>query len=572
METLKAWSEGQRYPLLADVLGGSGRCEVEQLVSAVLDGIASPLVEPAVAVTRHVAVGRFQLARDVLNDSTATDALTEDERTALFSTVDRAERDAVLQLDRRRNELVQRAERAEMQADPPFDLPVGPHQGFAEATAVLDSWEREIVEGEDKLIASLRDLVDPDTAPEWAEALHTALEAKEFPAAKEIITKGPGGFEAGPTAVVQIGSWPWPEVPVTEVLTWYADAVRGNRPFNERWRPARDDVAATELIDAIGALCDAVDATTVSRFAAAVDGLLELSGVAHVVHQEDGGFRTNLRGLLDPRLPLSLLPRAMPLWVGPPGWSPPSGRPAVWFQLSRAAVSPPSGVAALRPDTLFEMIASESTHRRTVAARRIHLLRTICRQLELADLVDPDPRIDLGKTTQLRTDVAWLFDLLGVRVDGAVLDTVLYDTSGHPVALRGVLEFLIGERGRRPIQVTMDDVARWRADQRGLEKLCDRIKDGLDNAGVAVLALLLRDDADALGRDFRPDDLMYQLPDDAHSTDGSAGAATLTELLDVSSALRSLVAEGLVTPGKTNAYQFPRAGAARPAPWQLGLG
>ncbi|WP_405974442.1 ATP-binding protein [Streptomyces sp. NBC_00988] len=282
--------------------------------------------------------------------------------------------------------------------------------------------------------------------------------------------------------------------------------------FTSQWRP--DDESGTALIKALAELYRNVSAENVRTFANALDTHLGADAARHQVEEYGGGFVTWLSGVADyQRIPQLALPRKLRLYVCPDGREPEvpeKDRPAAWLVLRMQAatqrkLSPP-GVAVLDARTVLQLAAPD---RRGVATPRSHrtvnLLRAMGRGLRVVDVVGRQPLPDdrsgpAAHPHEEHEDLAWWLDLLGVRYTDAVVDMLLYDTDGHPVALRAALAGLLPDTDR-PFELTSEALQEWRADPEAQAAFHDSVVDrsflGSDREAAAALRavlLLIRDD------------------------------------------------------------------------------
>ncbi|QLQ39474.1 sensor histidine kinase [Micromonospora robiginosa] len=548
MDVLPTWSQRWRFPELVAVRERSADPDDTDVLDALLDGLAQPVTAPADAVRRLVGLGEFRVAAGLWRDDALMGSLTATDRAALSAVILDGEQAALADVERRRNELVQREGRVAFSTSEPEGLRAAVGRP-AELNALFDEWRGRIEKAEKARARDIRQRLAArtDDAPEWREAVEDCIKAGELTAATDILEAGPTPFpDASPFAARPRAAWPWGEWKLVQLLQWYADPGLAPAGFNVRWRPPAEDDAAAGVIDALRALRETVDRGTVTEFVRAFHILLDVPGVPHVVADEAEGFRAELCGLTDARLPRELLPDRMTLWFGPADWTPPTERsPAVWFRLDAPPSAGSGGPAVLTPQTVFELVAPDHGRARSYAARRIHLLRELCRQLDLDDLIGPDTEL-LFEPATFRTGVGWLLELLGVRVDGVTLDTLIYDTARHPVLLRAALDHLLGPRASRPDRITTQDLARWRADRAGVERLCARLRRGLDRRSEAVLAAAVLTGMDFGAEPFTADDLAARLLEVQVEAEADGPRRPATDLVDVDRALERLVDAGLV--------------------------
>jgi hypothetical protein len=495
---LGAWSERWRYPDLVELLLAADLAEPAAR-DAIVAGLAAPVSTLQEAVDRLLARGAFAAAESLADlEGRSRDAAID---TPIDAQVTRARKRAADDLGRRVQELRVRGGRVGLQDHPPaVDLDQLQHR--ADAEVALDQWEGEVTRAEDARAQALEArLVEAsgDDHPVWAERVRQCLRARHFPSAERLLEMGP--FHAEPIEPEHVRPldpiWPWEDWPLDEVLAWYLDEAASVPPgFAARWRPAAGDEAARKLVAALAAVVREPGADSSRLFADELDAVLGAADVLHPVQAHGNGFKTRLFGLVDHHLPFLRLPREVPLWTAPSAWPGPGApeHPAVWLAPEGSSSPPPDGVALLDAVTIFRLVAPsarEASARQV--ERRINLMRAICPQLTLPDLLGHGDELDLGPRDAMAGRLAWLLDVLGVRVDGTAIDVLLYDTGGHPRALRTALEAILPV-GDRPERLDLPELARWRERPDSMEALRRAVLGGLSRdpeAAAVVYALLL---------------------------------------------------------------------------------
>jgi signal transduction histidine kinase len=482
-EILPMWKGRWRYPSLLSLLGTASpqRLDDASVVDAILRGIAEPVRDPQEAISVLVASGEYDTARTLAESGLVVGSAADE----IDAEIDAAMRAAGAELARRENGLTQRARRVGLQDKPPNALVVLDERR-ADAVAELDAWEETITAAEAELRQRLEaeltavlpgESAQPGESAEWADAVRACLEAGEFPAARQLLAEGPlteaGG---GPLTVPRWPAWPWPDRSITEILGWYRGLGPAPRTFLARWGPGE-----TELLETVAGLRSGLGEDAVRRFAAALDRQLGAEDeIPHQVQPEGDGFRTHLADAsADYRLPRLALPGRLPLYIGPPGWTPPETAPAVWFvpDVGAADAPAPPGVARIDATVLFQLIAPDrAQHPTSGSQRRVNLLRRLCRQFRLADVLgDSATSVIAGLPGyDPREAIAWYLDLLGCHLGKGVVDALLYDTGAYPPALWAAIARLAPEEGR-PRELTLEDVDAWRQSGEAMRDLHDQV-------------------------------------------------------------------------------------------------
>lgn len=530
LELLADWPDRWRYPGL---LTAGDALTTDSALNAVLRGLAWPLPGPAATIETLVASGDYGAAQELADRIGQPQEGISASREA-----------AALDLARVADGLRRRAARIGWTATRVPDLEAELLVSRSAAEEALKRWTDDIARAEKAhrdeanqiLVARL--LAEP--AEEWADAIRACLTAGEFGAAQRLLELGPDDTAgANPRSVASWPLWPWWGTPMDTVLRWYLEDGALDVPeFVTLWSPSSADSGGKRLMETFAALVDGLTERRARDFASAIDAHLGADGAPHSVVPWGDGFRTALTGLADPRLPWLALPRRVPLYIAGP---PPTDVPAIWFHPVNAPVDladVPPGVAVLDARTVFLLaMPSREGARKTATTRRLNLLRQVCAQLRTAEVIGDE--ISTGGYEQ-RGELSWWFDLLSVQADIAVIDTLLYDTAGHPLALRAAFHELLPDENR-PRDLTLDDLTRWREDPVRLRSFHDelfRLMDA-DREVSLVLHAVLYAFGDQPASRFTAEDIEAVLSDWTDSR--------LDTLVAVRPALDRAVVTGLLT-------------------------
>jgi signal transduction histidine kinase len=514
-----SWAERWRYMDLVIALAsgdehpGVTTLAPEITAEAVVKGLSEPSMDLADALGQLIEQGEFAAADSLLDDELLSATLpvgaAGDLRRRLQAARVEGEREAA----RRVHELRTRARRAgapEADVRAPGDVAQAWERRQADGEALLEAWAEWVVLAERTRQEEAEERLRPFEAdhPRYVEVVRACVEAGEYPVVGRLLDQGPDSdFDAGPLVVDQVTrTWPYP-TPPEEALEWYFESVQVPRGFRTRWCPPRDDEAGWALLRALRHLWQDQSEASVATVADSLDLLMD-HVQRHRAVAEAGGVRVALHELSDRHVPWLRLPSHLPLWVGPQDWAPPSDEiPAVWLGADGKTIQAPPGVAVVDAAFLLNLVAPDR-HGPPLSpsARRINLLREICRQLPLAQVVGNRAEFDPGD--EPRDALAWLFDMLGLRAALGVFDAILYDTAGRPAALSAAVEAFaepVGERGA----VTMDDLKRWRQDAERIGVLRERVLAELagDPEALLLVCMAIYEFGDTPGEVFLPGDL-----------------------------------------------------------------
>jgi signal transduction histidine kinase len=481
---LDRWPDRWRYPRLLIAAAAGIPPSQDALVAGVLDGLAHPRESVEAVASWLQDAGEYRAAEAVLLDA----GLGQDQR--LADALEDSRRAGQREIERALHSLRERARRAGSVVDDgvlPELLETARHRR-ADAEARLAVLGEGLQEAETAMEGALRAelaAAGPAADPEWVAAVEACLEARELPAAAQVLREGPSGDRHGPSASVWMADvWPW-ERPFETILAWYAGGPGAPVGFAERWLPAADDHDGRHAVRVVADLYRKPTEAAVEAFAAALDRLAGVTDAPHRVEATEVGFRTFLRSLTDPILPWLRLPRAVELQVVSSSWRPAgaSAWPVIWFVTEPPAPGGPPGSAVLDPTIILRLVARDSAGRALSAAdRRINLLREVCRRLRLDDVLGRSPIPTIGANGIEREELAWMLNILGVHATGPAVDVLRYETGANPAAVRSALSALVPD-SQRPARLTVQDVAEWARDP-----------DQRDALRAAVVERLISDD------------------------------------------------------------------------------
>lgn len=544
---LRDWQDRWRYPELG--LTEAADADVALLGHAILDGILAPVADQGEAARRLLAIGYFDDAASLAADDVA-----------LQTAVERAREEALQTAGRIAAELTGRARRAGIPAEPPPGFLDEVRHSLRAFEGHAAAWRSRIEDAERRRTAELEARLDAAgdriTATREA-AVRRCLRLLEFGAA-ELLIDTPEDDEAalGPEAFPRLPAWPW-----GARLDWYLDAGSEAPPrFHASWKPPADDSAAWRVVYALDALSRSPAPETARKFADELDALLGNEGDTHWVDNLGEGLLTSIAGLQEPWLPDLALPHRFPLWFSPAGAIPPDDleRPVIWLVLDGSTPSPPPGVAALPVTTLLLVLAPDQGQPLTEAARKIAVLRAVCRQLRLADVIGPGDGLRFGGAHGWRRDLSWLLDLLGVRVSEGALDIIAYDTGSHPLATRAVLEGLLPDDAR-PDEITGESLIAWHREQAVVARFRDRVLGVVfrDVEVAAVITAALWMYGGSPGQAFTSADVEEALDALAEEEFGRLpGAEPDMPYLYMPRALDKALGTGLLTHAAGSGYEF----------------
>jgi hypothetical protein len=579
-ELLASWRGRWRYPLLVEALHYGTALDAESTALYVLSGMADPTTS-AGGIAALLDKGEFALVEEVLEDeetgvggqgaaddgATAAirDAITSEARGALARRLRTDRRVARAQAEQEQDILLERARRSGLRLTPEPDLGARAEQRLADARELLAGMRARVEEAEAQERATLTArLAETSGADQWALSVGECIEAGEFATARALLaTGGSEPTSGGPRSVLRPPTvWEWPNRSLAQIGLWYAeDSSRLPYPQLARFVQGASGPPARDVIQAVLQLSVHLDRPSVGTFAAALAAVLG-EELRPAVLERDGGWLPRLPGLDDARLPhLGVLRRdGIALWVAPRNVPPPPlDEPVVWFipEVEPDLTSPP-GVAVLGCSHLFRLLALSAgqTTPPGPPSRRINLLRMIVPQLGLPALAHRTRAIELPAASQHRESLAWLLDLWGIGADAVAVDSLAYQTGGHPALVYSTLEMLLTVlRDQDSYHLTSDDLATTRTPQ-ARQALRERLLEPLQGNPQARLALGL---VYALFTDetFRPEELgpavrLIDVP--AEVTE------TVEPLFDAGTALTHLAGSGLLGRADEVSYVPLRSG------------
>jgi signal transduction histidine kinase len=529
-DMLVGWTERWRYlDLVIALVGGANHPSAvllapEIAAEAIVTGLSAPPTDLTDALRQLIEQGEFAAVDSLLNDERLAAGLPVGAIGGLRRRLQAARVDGEREAARRAHELRTRARRAgapDADIQSPGDVARAWAHRRADGEALLERWTDRIALAERVRRKEAEERLRPLEAdhPRYVEVIRACVQAGEYPVVSRLLDQGPDGdFDAGPLVIDQVTrSWPHP-TPPEEALEWYfksEENAQRPRNFSTRWLPPEDDEAGWALLRALRQLQRDQSETSVATVADSLDLLMD-HVQRHRAVAEAGGVRVNLHELSDRHVPWLRLPSHLPLWVGPEDWTPPADEaPAVWFVADGRTVQASPGVALVDTAFLLNLVAPDRHgHKLSPSARRINLLREICRQLPLAQVVGNTVEFDPGDDP--RDTLAWLFDLLGLRAALGVFDAILYDTAARPSALFAAVEAFaepVEDRGA----VTMDDLQQWRRDAERIGVLRDRVLADLASEPEALLlvCMAIYERSDTPGTVFLPADLTEGLEEAA---------------------------------------------------------
>ena len=475
-EVIERWSGRWRYPTVAAAVSGDNPGD---LIAPLLAGLARPASDPSEAVDRLLAEGEFDAAEslDAAHDRVANG------RASAVRAVTRAVAD-----------LRVRAQRVGLrQPDCGALLDKVARRSDAADKWLRDQFEevakREKVYGQ-ALEAEAERKADRSQA--WLDAVKQCIADMEYPAARLMVSDGPGQEDPpDPAAVAQPPAWPFTDSRLPTVLSWYAaEAIDTPVAFGARWRPAPDDATAYRMTAAMTAVEAEVSPATVVELAAAIDAIAGVEGVRHPVVGRGDGFTVTLSGLASPLFRRLALAAEYQLWVPatPDADVPTDVTDLVVYGSSESL---PDGVPQLRPVDLLRLIAPDADGRpHPVTYRQINLIRLLGSRLS-------ESRIWLAERVgeeadRIRDDLRWTLNLLGLHHTSSVVDALMYDLSARPDAIAVALRQIVPPPDDR-YSLTIEDLAAWREDEARMTGLRRGVAAALeaDGTGAAVFYALV---------------------------------------------------------------------------------
>ncbi|WP_327744464.1 ATP-binding protein [Streptomyces europaeiscabiei] len=562
LDILEDWSDRWSHTALVSALAG-GRTLSSALGADALDGLAEEVLDgllvprgAATAARQLLAEGRFDLVDLMLDGG----RLPLEDARQLKSDLADARRGAAGRATRALHLLTRRAEQLDLargwheedgMGDELVELATTDESAFTE---LLAGWETQAREAEERRGGDLRTELERSrdgepVDPAARSLLEECLSAGEFRLARALVRSDRAQFPAdsGPSGLARL---PRPvqlrRYALQDVLEWYQNGELGFAELHG-WLPVFEDTAGRRLTDALAALvlAGADRPPEPSSVRELVEALHECVGTAEPVVECEalaGGVVSRLYCTGDHRLPpLGLFGRAgIALWVAPSTAEPPeqlASTPFIWLAPEWEGETPSAeGCGPLYADDLLRLAAP--TPRGSVppaAERQLALLRAVAPGLGVSGLLDAGRSgagrgLELAGRGKAALQLSWFFDLLGLQPDSVTVEAVLYETGGHPSALRELLRTLcdhpeprLSGRDLSARLEAMREGSDWR--RRAARRVQEQLPDV--NAGLALHTALWLHTGGGRG-EFEVGELTDVLADLA----GSDGVPPLVELAD----------------------------------------
>jgi signal transduction histidine kinase len=282
-----------------------------------------------------------------------------------------------------------------------------------------------------------------DLARAWRDEILALLAAREYEAARRVLDEGPGGLSVLPVEQ-PVESWPWTSAETDEILGWFGPG-RAYAPPRLRLQYVLDETGE-KLLRAIGEVAAAAD-TGPGTLAEAIQELIGVEGVpAQVRRLPEEMSEFTLRIPDDLRLPpLTVTGRVgIPVVIGDRKPSARAARLTTWLS-TRVRERKDHGVLTLDLSDLLSLLQAERPRGgrpRSPASRRMGLIRVICCQLPVGDVLAPNAFAGTAHG-DLRSQVWWLLHAFGVSPDGVAVDTLLEETGEQPGVLVPALHYAV---------------------------------------------------------------------------------------------------------------------------------
>ncbi|GGT81531.1 ATP-binding protein [Streptomyces coeruleorubidus] len=562
LDVLQDWSDRWSHTALVSALAAGrplsstlGADVLDELAEEVLDGLLVPR-GAATAARQLLAEGRFDLVDLMLDGG----RLSLEEALQLKGDLADARRGAAGRATRALHLLTRRAEQLDLArgwheedgtVHELVELATADESAFTE---LLASWETQAREAEELRAHDLRTELERSRDGEPVDRaarslLEECLAAGEFRLARVLVRSDRAQFpaEAGPSGLARL---PRPvqlrRYELHEVLEWYQNGELGSAELHG-WLPAFEDTAGRRLTDALAALvlARADRPPEPSSVRDLVEALHECVGTAEPVVECEAladGVVSRLYCTGDHRLPpLGLFgPAGIALWVAPGTAEPPAqltSAPFIWLVPEWEGETPSAeGCGPLYADDLLRLAAPTPQGSVPPAAeRQLALLRAVAPGLGVSGLLDAGRPgagrgLELAGRGKAALQLSWFFDLLGLPPDSVTVEAVLYETGGHPSALRELLQTLcdhtqsrLSGRDLRARLEAVRESTDWR--RRAARRMQEQLPDV--NAALALHAALWLHSGGGRG-EFEVGELSDVLADLA----GSGGVPPLVELAD----------------------------------------
>jgi signal transduction histidine kinase len=490
--TEPAISDLWRYPELAIKMRWSERVDGQEQARLVARGIADRHT-PESAVQRLVQDGEFTIAETIVDGIARIGLVDNQTSTRLCEQIEKGRQAAGAQAAVQAQLLRERARRIGM-ADIDVDaVAADARNRRADAETYLDELDRRVEQVEKDQTSNIKrhleGMLHDDAsalAQAWGDQIRALLDAKEIPAARQMLDEGPGSLSLlpveEPTAV-----WPWRTVGLDEILDWFDRSEALAPPGLREYVP---DDAGEKLLLAMRKLQEPAGVGH-GPLAAAVQELIGSDAVApHPEPLPGGGHEITLLVPDDFRLPpMSFVGRTRGLRIAIGGEAPADDRDLVWLSTRIREDRRPGSVVLTLAD-LLSLLQSEkqrSGRPRSTSSRRMGLIRMVCQQLPVLVVIPSDAFVGASRT-DLRHQVWWLLHAFGVSPDGVAVDTLLYESGSHPRILVQTLHFLVDYARRRGlVRLEPQAFVDLRASDSYREAVQASLLEELGDAGAAAL-------------------------------------------------------------------------------------
>jgi len=481
-----------RYPELAARMQWSERIDGRERARLIARGIADRHT-PESAVRFLVRDGEFAVAETVLDNIAQLGLVDRHTLKRLSEQLEKERHAAAIQATIQAQLLRDRAQRVGM-----TDVDVGAvaadaRNRRADAATHLDELDRRVEQMEQDRTSNIKQRLDgmlrEDTSAPvqaWGDQIRALLKAKELPAAERMLDEGPGASSFLPVEE-PTAAWPWNTVGLDEILNWF-DRSGGFAPPRLR-EYVRDD-AGEKLLSAMRQLEDPAGEGH-SLLATAVQELIGSDAVAPRLEPLPGGAHEFTLLIPDDfRLPpIRFVGRTRGLRIAIGGDRPADDRELVWLS-TRIRDPRQSGAVVITLADLLSLLQSEkprSGRPRSTPSRRMGLIRIICTQLPVSEVVPSEAFVGTSRT-DLRHQIWWLLHVFGVSPDGVAVDTLLYESGSHPrVLAQSLLAVIDYARRKDLIRLESQAFIDLRASDSYRQSVQDTLIAELGDAGAAAL-------------------------------------------------------------------------------------
>jgi signal transduction histidine kinase len=555
-----------RYPELAVAVRWSERIGDLARARLIARGLAGRYT-PESAVRYLLEKGEFavaeatlaEIAQRGLADGPRVDRLHRELAAQRHSVTDDVQRNARL--------LRERAERIGWNGIDVAAVIADAAERRADGQAHLDGLEERILAAEERRGAAIQRELDAahagipaepggesGTELAWRDEIRALLAVREFETAQQVLVAGPGSLSVLPVEQ-PVEEWPWTYAGLEEILGWFGPA-QAFAPPRLRQEYVVDE-AGKKLLRALGQIAVA-DAGGPALLADAVQELIGVEGVSAVIRQLPGsGHELILRIPDELRLPpMAITGRGgglrMVIAESRPDCLP--DEPVAWLS-TRVRERKQPGVITLDLSDLLSLLQTERRHSgrpRSASSRRMGLIRAICRQLPVTEVLAADA-FAVTPPGDLRPQVWWLLHAFGVSPDGLTVDTLLEESGARSQVLVHALHFAIRyARERGLARLEQETFTQLRSSAEYRDAVRDDIEGELGDEAAAALFTAI----------------FFTAVDDLRSAlDTIAADAELTapveQLLDVPRALERLRRFDYLTVDETGATVPRESGITR---------